>query len=106
MDHFHSRYKYSSLPELVEACKRNEARGLACLLTEECIKPRSKNIIGDSGGKWDIPRSELTMDKELGRGNFGIVIRGRFDSYLNFTFHKQCNFTVKYKYAFISNYWK
>ena len=71
------RYKYRSLSELVAACKRNEARGLACLLTTECIKPRSKNIVKDSCGKWDIPRIELTKDKELGRGNFGIVYKGR-----------------------------
>ena len=27
----------------------------------------------DSGGKWDIPRIEITKDRVLGRGNFGIV---------------------------------
>lgn len=64
------------MTELVEACKENHQRGLACLLTEECIKPRSTNEIGEGGGKWDIPRSELTTDKELGRGNFGIVYKG------------------------------
>ena len=69
-------HKYGNLTELVEACKRNEQRGLACLLTEECIKPRSTNEIGDGGGKWDIPREELQKDKELGRGNFGIVYKG------------------------------
>ena len=73
---WNSRYKYSSLTELVAACKCNEARGLACLLTEECIKPRLQNIIRDSGGKWNIPRSELTKDKELGSGHFGIVYKG------------------------------
>ena len=46
------------------------------MLTEECIKPRSQNIIGDSGGKWDVPKSELTKDKELGSGHFGIVYKG------------------------------
>ena len=74
------RYKYSNLAELVQACKRNEQRGLACLLTEECIKPRSTNKIGDGGGKWNIPRSELTKDKELGKGNFGIVYKGKLTS--------------------------
>ena len=74
------RYKYRSLAELVRACKRNEARGLACLLTTECITPRSQNITEDSVGKWDIPRIELSKDKELGRGNFGIVYKGRYDN--------------------------
>ena len=73
------RYKYGSLSELVMACKGNEARGLACLLTTECIKPRSQNIIGDSSGKWDIPRIELTKNRELGSGNFGIVYKGISD---------------------------
>ena len=69
-------HKYSSLTELVEAAKKNEQRGLACLLTEVCIKPRSTNEIAEGGGKWDIPRTELKKDKELGRGNFGIVYKG------------------------------
>ena len=69
-------YKYGSLTELVDAVKRNEQRGLACLLTEVCIKPRSTNEIAEGGGKWDIPRTELKKDKELGRGNFGIVYKG------------------------------
>jgi hypothetical protein len=47
------------------------------LLTEECIKPRSANKIGDGGGKWDIPRSELIKEKELGGGHFGIVYKGK-----------------------------
>ena len=75
---YFTRYKYSNLAELVAACKRNEQRGLACLLAEECIKPRSSNKIGENGGKWDIPRSELIKDKELGRGNFGIVYKGDY----------------------------
>ena len=69
-------HKYSSLTDLVEACKKNEQRGLACLLTEVCIKPRSSNEIADGGGKWDIPRSYLKKEKELGRGNFGVEYKG------------------------------
>jgi len=61
---------------LVDACKLNEQRGLACLLTEVCIKPRSTNLLAEEGCKWDIPRGELHKDKELGRGNFGIVYKG------------------------------
>ena len=60
----------------MEAAKENEQKGLACLLTEICIKPRSTNEIAEGGGKWDISRSELKKDKELGRGNFGIVYKG------------------------------
>ena len=46
------------------------------MLTEVCIKPRSSNEIAEAGGKWDIPRTELDMGTELGRGNFGIVLKG------------------------------
>ena len=71
---------------MVEAYKENDQRGLACLLIEVCIKPPSscrdcrwcRDEIADGGGKWDIPRSELKKEKELGRGNFGIVYKGRF----------------------------
>ena len=70
-------YKYGSLTALVDACRYNEQKGLACLLTEVCIKPRSTNEIAEGGGKWDIPRTELKKDKELGRGNFGIVYKGK-----------------------------
>ena len=83
---FHS-HKYSSLTDLVEACKKNEQRGLACLLTEVCIKPRSSNEIADGGGKWDIPSSELKKEKELGRGNFGIVYKGRFHNHCELHFN-------------------
>ena len=71
---------------MVEACKKNEQRGLACLLTEICIKPRSTNAIADGGGKWDIPRSELKKEIELGRGNFGIVYKGRFHNHCELHF--------------------
>ena len=81
---FENSHKYSNLPELVEACKANDQRGLACLLTEVCIKPRSTNMVAEAGGQWDIPRSEISCDKELGRGNFGIVYKG------NLTFQKIC----------------
>ena len=69
-------HKYNNLTALVDACKLNEQRGLACLLTEVCIKPRSTNALAEEGCKWDIPRGELHKDKELGRGNFGIVYKG------------------------------
>ena len=71
------RYKYDSIINLVEALKRNEGRGVACLLTEVCISPGAQNIMANSGGKWDVPIVELTKDKELGRGNFGVVYKGK-----------------------------
>ena len=74
---YHYSHKFGSLQELVEACKKAHQKGLACLLTEVCIKPRSSNEIAEAGGKWDIPRTELDMGTELGRGNFGIVLKGR-----------------------------
>ena len=70
-------HKYGSLTELVDAAKKNELRGLGCLLTEVCIKPRSTNEIAEGGGQWDIPRTELKKDKELWIGNFGIVYKGK-----------------------------
>ena len=69
-------YTYRDLRKLVEACKQNDQRGLACLLTKECIRPHLTNQIDEGGGEWDVPRSELTKDKVLVRGNFGIVYQG------------------------------
>ena len=63
------------------------------MLTEVCIKPRSSNEIAEAGGKWDIPRSELDMGTELGRGNFGIVLKG--DILLLENVHRQNNIDSK-----------
>ena len=66
--------------ELVEACKTNHQRGLACLLTEPCLPPTSyQNIQFGLNGKWEIPRTDLSEEKnwkELERGAFGIVYKG------------------------------
>ena len=73
---FSNSNKHNSLSKLVEACQANVQSGLACRLTEVAIKPRSANLLAEAGGQWDIPRTELTKDVELGRGNFGIVYKG------------------------------
>lgn len=92
-----SRFKYSSLRALVQACKTNEQRGLACMLTEECIMPRSANAVASGGGKWEVQRSELTPEhgswdkSELGKGNFGIVYLGMYYILLN-----QCPIFLKH----------
>ena len=38
--------------------------------------PRFQNEFANEGGKWQVPRSELSQDVELGRGNFGVVHKG------------------------------
>ena len=65
---------------MVQACKDDQQKGLACHLAEICVKPQSRNMVAEAGGKWDIPRSELkfTDDQKLGSGNFGIVYKGNF----------------------------
>ena len=35
-------------------------------------------MVAEAGGKWNIPRSELTQDIKLGQGNFGIVYKGNY----------------------------
>ena len=70
------RYKYDTLQELVVACKNNKQRGLACMLTNVCIRPRGPVNMLAKEGKWAIDRSELKKGRELGRGNFGIVYKG------------------------------
>ena len=54
-------------------------QGLACRLTEPGRRPRQQNVRSE-GGEWETNRSEITREKKLGSGNYGVVYKG--DSFL------------------------
>jgi len=65
-----------TIPELIEYHSYN-AGGLACRL--KCPPGRSKPpTAGLSHGKWEIDPTELTLQEELGSGQFGVVRRGKW----------------------------
>lgn len=65
-----------TIPELIEYHSYN-AGGLACRL--KCPPGRSKPpTAGLSHGKWEIDPTELTLQDELGSGQFGVVRRGKW----------------------------
>lgn len=70
---------FDSLSELVNAYTRN-AYGLCHVLSRPCRKPQP--TMWDLGptyrDKWEIPRSELRLIKQLGKGNFGEVFYGKW----------------------------
>lgn len=70
---------FDSLSELVNAYTRN-AYGLCHVLSRPCRKPQPTmwDLAPTYRDKWEIPRSELRLIKQLGKGNFGEVFYGKW----------------------------
>ena len=76
-----TRQTFNSLLELVEGYQSTSCKGLCCQLTKPCPKPqprdgRSNALEYATRDQYEIPRSQITLIKKLGQGNFGEVWKG------------------------------
>ena len=83
-----TRQTFNSLPELVEGYQSTSCKGLCCQLTKPCPKPqprdgRSNALEYATRDQYEIPRSQITLIKKLGQGNFGEVWKGKYDNSYN-----------------------
>ena len=76
-----TRQTFNSLLELVEGYQSTSCKGLCCQLIKPCPKPqprdgRSNALEYATRDQYEIPRSQITLIKKLGQGNFGEVWKG------------------------------
>lgn len=76
-----TRQTFATLSDLVVGYQSAACKGLCCQLTKPCQKPqpregRSNALEYATRDQYEIPRSQITLTKELGAGNFGEVWKG------------------------------
>lgn len=77
-----TRQTFNSLQDLVAGYQSASCRGLCCQLTKPCPKPQPRDGRGNAleyatRDQYEIPRSQITLIKKLGQGNFGEVWKGQ-----------------------------
>jgi len=80
------------LPELVAGYQSALCKGLCCQLTKPCTRQQPRDGRGNAleyatRDQYEIPRSQITLMKKLGAGNFGEVWKGK-----NQRLYKRCRF--------------
>nr|XP_040031518.1 tyrosine-protein kinase ITK/TSK isoform X1 [Gasterosteus aculeatus aculeatus] len=74
------KYLFSTIPELIHYHQHNAA-GLITRLRHPVSQDGgccSKDIAGPSTDQWELDPEELTFGRELGSGQFGLVLEGRW----------------------------
>ncbi|KAK2724344.1 hypothetical protein QYM36_001002 [Artemia franciscana] len=79
-----TRQVFSSLPELVDAYCTN-AYGLCHRLVTPCPRPKPTtwDLSPETRDAWEISRTEISLIRKLGSGNFGEVWYGRWRNSTN-----------------------
>jgi len=83
-----TRQTFNSLQELVKGYQTTLCKGLCCQLTKPCPKPtpkegRSNALEYATRDQYEIPKSQITMMRKLGAGNFGEVWKGQWQGRLD-----------------------
>lgn len=76
-----TRQTFNTLPDLVAGYQSSLCKGLCCQLTKACPKTTPRDARGNAleyatRDQYEIPRSQITLIKKLGAGNFGEVWKG------------------------------
>jgi tyrosine-protein kinase Src len=76
-----TRQTFATLPDLVAGYQSAACKGLCCQLTKPSQRPqpregRSNALEYATRDQYEIPRSQITLIKKLGAGNFGEVWKG------------------------------
>ena len=80
-----TRQTFNSLPDLVAGYSTTMCKGLCCQLTKPCPKTQPRDARGNAleyatRDQYEIPRSQITLMKKLGAGNFGEVWKGTWQA--------------------------
>lgn len=75
---------FSTLLDLVEHYSNNSLSNTGCL-GKPCKrkKPEPTDLTHLIKDEWELPKDEFTLGKELGKGNFADVYRGRWKNQIN-----------------------
>ena len=81
-----SHRKYYTLDDLIDSYKEKTSGKLKANLSDICMVPKpnadkdfleAMNIHYKAHDHWALPKGELKVEDELGRGHFGVVHKGR-----------------------------
>ena len=71
------QHRFPDMEKLIEYHRLN-AGGLIARLRNTVDEARAPPTAGFGHGQWEIPKSDIVVDRKLGEGNFGVVYLGTY----------------------------
>lgn len=71
------RHRFPNMEKLIEYHRLN-AGGLIARLRNTVDEAQAPPTAGFGHGQWEIPKSDIVVDRKLGEGNFGVVYLGTY----------------------------
>ena len=75
--YINERHRFPDMEKLIEYHRLN-AGGLIARLRNTVDEARAPPTAGFGHGQWEIPKSDIVVDRKLGEGNFGVVYLGTY----------------------------